>query len=318
MTRSPRAYLMILAKGIAMGAADVVPGVSGGTIAFITGIYTELLTSIKHVPMALRSFVSHRNVPQLLTESNARFLGALLGGILISILSLSRLILHLLENHPVLLWSFFFGLIVASAIVVFISVKRITPIVLISAATGIAVAWFITATTPVQTTEELWFVFIAGFIAICAMILPGISGSFILLLLGKYEFILGSLKQFKIDVILTFAVGCVGGLLAFSHFLSWLLRKYHDLTVALLAGFMIGSLNKVWPWKSVVETYINSKGEIKPLLEKNLLPTQFKAATFDDPQIVAAIALAIAGFLLVILLERAGKAFGGSSEAELQ
>jgi putative membrane protein len=307
MTRSPRAYLIIIAKGIAMGAADVVPGVSGGTIAFITGIYTELLASIKNVPVSLRNFAGHRNPGRLLTDSNSRFLGALLGGILLSVLSLSRLILYLLENHPVMLWSFFFGLIVASAIVVFGKVGRLTGVVIVSAVAGIGVAWYITATAPVQTPEALWFVFLSGFIAICAMILPGISGSFILLLLGKYEFILQSLKALQADVIATFAAGCIGGLLAFSHVLTFLLRRYHDLTVALLAGFMIGSLNKVWPWKVVTETYVNSHGELKPLLEKNLMPWQFQAATFEDPHLVATMALAVGGFLLVMVLERVGR-----------
>ena len=309
MRRSPRDYVLLALKGMGMGAADVIPGVSGGTIAFITGIYTELLASLKSISVAVTKDLLSLKFREFWITINGNFLVAVLSGVILSILALSRVVLFLLENYPIQLWSFFFGLIIASAIIVLQKIIKWTIPVVFAGLAGIIVAYVITEASPVETPTAYWFIFLSGFIAICAMILPGISGSFILLLLGKYEYILTSLKELKIAVIAVFVIGCVSGLLAFSHVLTWLLKKYHDIAVALLAGFMIGSLNKVWPWKITVTSFVNSNGAVKPLEQDNVLPLQYFYETGEQHFFTAAIILAIAGFLIVILLERIGSIF---------
>lgn len=294
---------MVSVKGIAMGAADVVPGVSGGTIAFITGIYEELINSIKSVNPASLKLLFQGKWKSFWKVINGNFLISLLTGIFISILSLARVIRYLLETYPVLVWSFFFGLIVASAIFVARYVKKWNAGVAVTALAGVAIAWIITVMTPAEANTTWWFIFASGAIAICAMILPGISGSFILVLLGMYKFILEAVGNFNIPVILLFLAGAAIGIISFSNVLSWLLRKYHDLTIGLLAGFMIGSLNKVWPWKNVVETFVDRHGEIKPLIEENVLPATFEAISGKPSMLAAAAALAVGGFLLIFVIE---------------
>lgn len=282
-----------------MGAADVVPGVSGGTIAFISGIYEELLLSIRSITPANISLLWKEGFGSFWKAVNGSFLAVLLSGILLSIFSLAKLFGYLLANHPVPLWSFFFGLIVASLIVVGRKVSDwgLAPVVAFQ--TGLIIGYTIISSVPTETTESLWFVFLSGAIAICAMILPGISGSFILLLLGKYEFMLQSISEMRISIIAVFGVGCVVGLLSFARLLSWMFKKYHDMTVALMVGFMLGSLKKVWPWKEVLEWHTNSKGIEVPLLEEAIMPQNYAG----DPQIAFAIVAALFGFLLVYILE---------------
>lgn len=301
--RSVKDYLVISVKGIAMGAADVVPGVSGGTIAFITGIYEELINSIKSVSPSSLRLIFKGEFRTFWETINGNFLLSLITGIFLSILSLARVIKYLLETYPVLVWSFFFGLIVASAIFVARYVGKWNAGVVLSAVTGLVVAWTITMMTPAEANTTWWFIFLSGAIAICAMILPGISGSFILVLLGMYKFILDAVGSFNIPVIALFLAGAVFGIISFSNVLSWLLRKYHDLTIALLAGFMAGSLNKIWPWKNVVETFIDRHGEVKPLIEENVLPGTFESVTGSPAMTGGAVALALAGFALIFIIE---------------
>lgn len=282
-----------------MGAADAVPGVSGGTIAFITGIYETLINSIRSFDGKAVKLLLSLKIKDLWAHVNGTFLLVLLAGVGTSILSLSRVIPFLLSNYPVLLWSFFFGLIIASAVVI----GRKVPLKLgnlIAGIVGLVIGYLITLALPANTTEALWFVFLSGAIAICAMILPGISGSFILLLLGKYEFIFTALKELRLNIIIVFAAGCGMGLLAFSHLLNWLLKRYHDLTIALLTGLMIGSLNKVWPWKKTLSYYTDRKGIEKPLKQINVLPHNYEGEAY----LLYAILLVIFGFALVYFLER--------------
>ncbi len=307
ITRRLRDFGVLVLKGMGMGAADVVPGVSGGTIAFITGIYEELINSIKNINFRTISTLWKEGLPAFWKAVNGNFLLSIVAGILISVLSLARILEYLLVNHPVLIWSFFFGLIIGSAIFVARSIEKWSIGTFISLLAGIAIAWIITSFTPAETSEAYWFIFLAGALAICAMILPGISGSFILLLLGKYQFVLSALNEGRISVIAVLLTGALTGIIAFSHLLSWLLEKFHHLTIALLAGFMIGSLNKIWPWKVTVETYIDSHGEIQPLLQDNVLPGRFISETGADPQILWAVLLALAGFLLIFLFEGMSK-----------
>lgn len=301
------AKLTLFFKGMAMGAADVVPGVSGGTIAFITGIYEELINSIRSVDLTALRLLTQGKFKALWAHVNGNFLFVLIAGIGVSVLSLSRLVLWLLENQPILLWSFFFGLILASIWSVGKSIKVMKPGLITMFVVGAAVAFWITRVAPANTPETWWFIMLSGAVAICAMILPGISGSFILLLMGKYKFILGAIKSFNLMVIGFFGVGMVAGILAFSHVLNWMLKRYHDLTIALLAGFMLGSLNKVWPWKIPTLTYTDSHGKVQPLVERNLLPGTYAEVTGHASELGIALILMLVGIGSVVLLDRMGR-----------
>ena len=290
-----------------MGAADVVPGVSGGTIAFITGIYQELIDSIKSINFNTLKLFFTGKFKEFWNQINGNFLLAVVIGIGISVLSLAKGLEYLLEHQPILIWSFFFGLIIASAIYVGKDISRWTIGTFVSLIAGAVIAYFITVLAPAEAHSSYGFVFLSGSIAICAMILPGISGSFILVLLGMYKFILGSISSFNLPVIAVFLVGAAIGIVLFSNLLSWLLKRYYNLTIALLAGFMIGSLNKVWPWKETVETFVDRHGEIKPLVEQNILPTNYESITGQAPQIMGAVGLVILGFALIFIIEGISK-----------
>lgn len=292
-----RIYLFL--KGMAMGAADVVPGVSGGTIAFITGIYQELIDSIHAVSTRGWRTLRQEGLAAAWQAINGPFLVVLLSGIIVSVLSLAQGISHLLETQPILVWSFFFGLIVASAYVIGRSIEKWHAGSIAAVLLGVAVAYYITVAAPAQTTEAGWFVFLSGSLAICAMILPGISGSFILLLLGKYQYIIESVTEFRLGVIALFGAGCVVGLLSFARLLSWMFHRYRNLTIALLTGFMIGSLNKVWPWKKTLTTTVDRHGETIPLTQASVLPNHYSGG---DPQLVWACVAALTGFLLILVL----------------
>ena len=294
--KNVKEYILLFLKGMGMGGADVVPGVSGGTIAFITGIYEELLNSIKSFNKSAIELLLKRRFTDLWQHLNGRFLTTLIGGIFVSILSLAKLIHFLLDHHPIQLWSFFFGLIIISAIFVSKEIKQWKIKVIIAGMIGIIISYLITDATPSTTPDNYLFIFISGAIAICAMILPGISGSFILLILGKYEFIIEALKDLNILVIAVFGTGCVIGLLSFSRLVSWLLKKFHDLTVAFLAGFMIGSLNRIWPWKETISTRIDRKGEIVPLDQHNILPNEYLEKV-GEPLVLQALLFACVGVL---------------------
>ena len=295
MKRGVKDYGMLMLKGIAMGAADVVPGVSGGTVAFIVGIYEELINSIKSInPTNLKLLFSLR-IAEFWKAINANFLLALVSGIAISIFSLAKLITYLLENEPVLVWAFFFGLVLSSTYFVAKTITQWDWKTYLFFVIGTVGAYFITVATPTETPNNLFFIFLCGAIAICAMILPGISGSFILVLLGKYFYIMSSVKSLDIVVMLVFICGAFIGITSFSNVLSFLLRRFHNTTIATLAGFMLGSLNKVWPWKETVETYVDSHGHIKPLVEENILPNTL---------LWEGIGLMLFGFILVYVLEK--------------
>ncbi len=295
-------YFLLYAKGIAMGAADVVPGVSGGTVAFITGIYDELLRSIASIPAAAMLLLRGR-VRDAWQAANATFLLVLLLGIMTSVLSLARLITYLLAEHPIPVWSFFFGLILVSAHLVAREIQRWNWSRALSFALGGGFAYWITVASPVQLGSDPFSLFIAGAIAICAMILPGISGSFILVLLGLYSVVLGAVKGFDLALLAVFAAGCLVGLVSFASLLRWLLVRWRDLSLAFLTGLMLGSLNKIWPWKETLTWRTGRHGEQLPLLQSNLLPERFAEISGQDPQLLLAIVLAVGGVLLVLSLE---------------
>ncbi len=300
--RRPMDYLMLILKGIGMGASDVVPGVSGGTIAFISGIYEELIDAIKSINIGALGLLIHLRIGAFWKQINGWFLLCVFSGVLVSVFSLAHLLQYLLLNYPSMVWSFFFGLVIASAVMVLGDIKKWTPLTVVTTLAGTVIAWIITSVSPASTTDATWFVFVSGVLAICAMILPGISGSFILLLLGKYTYILGAVSDFQIGILLVFAAGAVIGLISFSNVLSWLLKKFRYPTVGLLAGFMIGSLNKIWPWKVTLQTFTDSRGMEQPLVEKNILPVITAHSGF-----ISAILLILAGFFLIFILNRISK-----------
>ncbi|HNP94788.1 MAG TPA: DUF368 domain-containing protein [Cyclobacteriaceae bacterium] len=297
-------YLFLYIKGIGMGGADVIPGVSGGTIAFITGIYEELIESIKSVDTDAFTFLRKLEFSAFWKKINGAFLFTVLAGIITSLLSLAKLMGFLLANYPIPIWSFFFGLILVSSPLILREVKKWSFSIVLSGVCGIAIAYWITIISPSQTPSNLLFIFFCGALAICAMILPGISGAFILLLLGKYEYMIQALIEFNIPVVSVFIAGCVVGILSFSRFLSWILKHYRFPTLALLAGFMLGSLNKVWPWKEVVSFRLNHAGQQVPAFDQSIWPGEYLEKTGNDPLIFQSILFVSLGVLIVVFIEK--------------
>ena len=275
MKRTLRDYALLALKGVGMGAADVVPGVSGGTIAFIVGIYDELIDSIKSINgNSLKLFFTGK-WGAFWKAVNGNFLISILLGIAISVFSLAKIITWLLTDYPVMVWAFFFGLVLASTWFVGKGIKEWNWKTVLAFVAGAAVAYYITVATPAETPSNLFFIFLCGAIAICAMILPGISGSFILVLLGKYFFVMEAVKTLDIKVLLVFLAGACLGITSFARILSYALKHFRNVTLAVLTGFMLGSLNKVWPWKETIETFTDSHGVVKPLVEVNILPNLY-------------------------------------------
>ena len=285
-----------------MGAADVVPGVSGGTIAFISGIYEELIGTLNNINFSLLKHLKTQGLKSTWKKANGSFLVALLTGVFVSIVSLAKGVEWVLEHHPILLWSFFFGLILASIIYVGKQIKTTAKDfkIFIAMAIGAAVAYLITTLNPSETTDTHLFLFFAGALAICAMILPGISGAFILVIIGAYAPVLQAINSRNLKTILIFGAGAVVGLLSFSKLLKWLFEKYHRLTLAVITGFMIGSLNKIWPWKIALTFRTNSKGVQVPLNEASISPFNFDG----NPQLLQAIGMMVIGVLIILILEK--------------
>ena len=291
-------------KGLAMGAVEVVPGVSSGTIALIAGIYEELISTIKNLPSAVKALFANKfNLKHFWKDMNGSFLFSLLLGMGIGVLSLAQLTKHMLETYPIPVWAFFFGLVLASVWFVLKEIKKWKPAYFFLLALGAVAGFLITTLSPAETPEALRFIFLSGALAICAMLLPGVSGSFILLILGKYQYILTALTEANIPVILVFISGAVIGIILFSHFLSWLLKHYHAVAISFLAGVMFGSLNKIWPWKTVVESVVQPNGEIVPIVESNILPTAYAQLTGEPSQVVAAVLMLIVGLSIIFVID---------------
>ncbi len=290
-------YLRLFFTGFMMGSADIVPGVSGGTIAFIFGIYEELVQTITTVSGRTLKLVLQFKIKEALQTVPFGFLIPLLAGIGTALLALAKLVQHLLIAYPSLLWSFFFGLVVASIILVRRRVGKWTTKDYVALAASTVGTYFLVGLVPVETPRTYLAFFLSGVIAICAMILPGISGSFLLLIMGKYEQVLSAVTDRDIVTLLVFISGCVIGLALFSRLLKWAFARHHDLIVSTLLGFMVGSLRKVWPWKEVVETRVNSHGEVVPLIDRNIMPT-------FDASIIVPVLLMVAGVALILFLDR--------------
>jgi len=306
MQRNLLDYFIITLKGMAMGAADAVPGVSGGTIAFISGIYEELISSISQVSFSLLKTLKNEGITAVWQQVNGNFLLSLLIGIFISFVSFMRLAKYLLEHHPILIWAFFFGLVLASILYVAKQIKHWPPLVITYALTAAFLAYYITTLPSLANNDNPLFLFLAAAIAICAMILPGISGAFILVLLGAYKTLSGAFHDFDIKNILIFVAGAVVGLLSFSKLLKWLFNNHKNTTLAVLTGFIIGSLNKIWPWKETLSTRIDSKGIEIPVLQQSILPNRFTELYQSDAQLGFATLLMAIGFFSIIILEKVG------------
>ena len=310
-----REHILNVAKGAAMGMAEVVPGVSGGTIAFITGIYERLLNVIKAIgPVGLKAFKGD-GIQGLWKAVDGKFVLSLMIGMVTGIVIGVFLITHLLETYPLLVWSYFFGLILVSALMVGREITDWNGSLIMAMSLGGCIAYYITVAVPAPGNPELWFVFVSGMIAVSALLLPGISGSFILLLMGMYSYIIPTVKEalktFEIDkliILIVFAGGMLTGMIIFSRLLSWTFKNYKNITLAVLTGFLLGSLNKIWPWQEVVSTLVKEDGEEKVVFSKSVLPTTFKGLEDNflygnDPQLILCIVFMVLGFATVYIAD---------------
>lgn len=330
--RSLKDYLIIFTKGLAMGAADVVPGVSGGTIAFISGIYEELLDSISAIKPSLIGVLKREGIPGVWRKVNANFLLALLLGVAVSIVSFAKLITWALQFYPIQIWSFFFGLILASIWYVGKQIKVWNIQVIMGVILGTLSIYYLTTLPPLGANTSYLFLFFAGAIASMAMILPGISGSFILLLLGAYTSVISAIGNQDIPIIAVVGLGAATGLIVFSSLLKYLLKLYHNTVMGILTGFLIGSLAKIWPWKRDQEVYLKEAGEaalnppalgeygslsaymqnasaeeyelISSYREENILPNTYELINPSaSAEIFPAIIALIVGFSIIFILE---------------
>ncbi|HIG68255.1 MAG TPA: DUF368 domain-containing protein [Porticoccaceae bacterium] len=297
-----RHHIVLFFKGLAMGAADVVPGVSGGTIAFVSGIYSELINTIKSINMQAFKILRHQGILAAWKHINGTFIVVLVGGILTSLFSLARVMHYLLDTYPLPLWAFFTGLILGSVIYLLRLHPLSGSLEKIFFVLGSVVAYGISTAPPMILEGNLITMFFAGSIALCAMILPGISGSFILVLLGLYPVFIGAIANLQLDVLVVFASGGIIGLMLFSRLLSWLLAHFQGRVIAVMCGFLVGSLNVIWPWKHVF-----TSGQGIGQSSSNLLPHQFLSVVGQDPQTLICLTTFVLGLALVLLLEYAAK-----------
>ena len=306
-------YLILFCKGLAIGAADVVPGVSGGTIAFVSGIYIELIDTIKSVNIQALRVLKSQGLAAAWRHINGNFLVVLLSGILTSLFSLAVVMQFLLAEHPLPLWSFFVGLIVGSVIYLLRQYRFAHWREYLLFVTGIAIAWGISVAPSVQLEGTLATMFFAGSIALCAMILPGISGSFILMLLGLYPVFIGAIAELQLDILMVFGLGGIVGLAVFSRVLSWLLAHYEVPVIAMMCGFLVGSLNIIWPWKQVLESVVSHSGKTIVLSAQNLWPSQYTQLVGMDAQTLLSVTAMLAGLILVLGLEYVGSRYQDNS-----
>lgn len=303
--------LPIFLKGMAMGIAEIIPGVSGGTIAFITGIYERFIGALQSFDLKLFKTLKTEGIKGAWQKVDGNFLLTLAAGMGVSIILFVKIVTHLIEHEPVLLWAFFFGLILASVIYVGKQIGYWNVVNIFALLAGAALAYYITIASPANGNDALWFIFISGMIAVCAFLLPGLSGSFILLLMGMYGIVLGGIKNLDIVLIAIFAMGCVTGILSFSKFLNWAFHNHKYLTLSILTGFLVGSLNRVWPWQHVLSRRLNSKGVEVVEFTESVSPNFFSTLNAtenmpygNDPQLLPVIGLMVVGFVVVFALEK--------------
>ena len=301
-----RESIILIFKGIGMGAANVIPGVSGGTIALITGIFEKLIISIKSFDLTSVRLIFRGDFKGFFSRVNMGFLLAVFFGIFISILTLAKILGYLFENHPVYIWAYFFGLILASVYFVGRRIEKIEVWVVITFFTGTIIAVLLSVLSPATENTRIYYLMLCGVVAICSMILPGLSGSFVLILMGNYELIfIQAVNEFDMEILIPVGIGAVLGLLAFSHILSWIFKKYKDQTISLLTGFILGSLSILWPWKNEIykidklgEVLLKSNGDPVVIGYDKYLPQQF------DIEVIVSILLMITGIITIWCIER--------------
>lgn len=298
-TQSLKDWLPIFFKGMAMGAADVVPGVSGGTIAFITGIYTRLIGAISRVDTVFIQHLIKFRIKDAWQHLDATFLLVLAVGIATSIVSLAHVVGYLLENHPVLVWSFFVGLVIASSVLLLKAIEQWRPAVVVALLLGVGLALVVNALRPASIDVTLPYIFICGMVAICAMLLPGISGSFLLLIFGVYTFVLDAIKSFDVAVIAVFGAGALIGLLSFAKVLNWALARAKNLVLGFLTGVLMGSVVLIWPWKVDTGETLGDES-----LLQNVLPWTFEKATGEPSLWLFAALLCVSATVIVLALGR--------------
>ena len=291
--------LRLYFKGVAMGAADIVPGVSGGTIALISGIYEELIFTLKNINLSLLKTLFKDGFKVFWKSLNGNFLSVLLLGIASSVILLAQVIVFLLENHEFKIWGFFFGLIISSAFLIIKDVNPLNTMQIIWILSGIVIAALISLSNTTQIPDTDIYIFLTGSIAITAMILPGISGSFILLLLSKYEYIITAIKEFNVRTLLVFALGCIFGLIIFSRLLHFLFQNYKMNLLSLLSGFLIGSLIKIWPFKKVLETRINSDGIEEAITSQPIIPNME-----NQEELIFFVLFTLIGYFLISVIQK--------------
>jgi len=300
---SKNQYVKWVMIGLVMGAAEVVPGVSGGTIAFVTGIYERLINAIKQFTPGLLLRLKDEGILTVWKAVDANFLLTLFGGMGTSIVLFARGIGYLLVEHPIFLWSFFFGLVIASAWIVVRQISRFGYDLVILIAVGTSIGVLVTTVIPLELSPTLLFIFLGGAVAVCAWILPGLSGSFILLILGLYGAVIDAIKSFQLEVLMVLGLGCFIGLISFSQLLSRLFRDHRNETLAVLTGFMLGSLAKLWPWKETISYQIKADGSMFPLVQEPIWPQSYIQITGEEPYIFIAIGIALVGIFVVLGLD---------------
>ena len=295
--QSAKDYIILATKGMAMGAANVIPGVSGGTIALITGIFEKLIDSIKSLDLKAIKLLFTGKFKQFAEHINLGFLLAVFLGIGISIISLAKLLDYLFINYPVFIWAFFFGLILSSIYSVGKTITKVSIGVILTFLIGAGSALLITFLTPASENGEIWYLFVCGIIAACSMILPGLSGSFVLILLGNYQLVMiDAVNKLDIKTLAPVAIGAVIGLLGFSHVLSWVFKKFKDQTIALLTGFILGSLPILWPWKEAIIKVFESKEKV--------VGYNWSMPASLNQETIFAIVLMVVGILTIVMMEK--------------
>ena len=297
-------YIGYFLKGVGVGVANIIPGVSGGTIALITGIFIRLINAIKSFGAGAAKLLLQGRWKEFVAKTDFYFLVAVLAGVLVAIVSLAKVFGYLFKSHPVYIWAFFFGLVFASVYFVGKRIDRWNTSVVISLIIGTGIAVVISFFNPATPDDGFFYLVLCGVVAVCSMILPGLSGSFVLILMGNYHLVaIEAINNRDMHILLPVAIGAVVGLIAFSHVLSWVFKHYKDQTIALLTGFILGSLNVIWPWKE--EEYLVDEQGAHILKNGEPIVAKYVSALPDafDQQVWIALLLALAGVAAIVALE---------------
>jgi putative membrane protein len=302
--KKPLDYIILFGKGLTMAAVDIIPGVSGGTVAFMSGIHERLVRALRAIDREAFELIGHKRFADCWTKIDGNFLATWAVAVFLGLLILSRGMIHLLGHYPIPLFSFFFGVILMAAPLALRRIRKWSLATVLFFLFGAAATFGLTLFPPLHTSNTFLWAFVAGLVGALGMLLPGLSGGFFLVLIGKYQLMVWAFGQMSLPVLGLFAVGGAISLLGMARFLSWIIDNYLSTTVALLAGFMLGSLNKVWPWREVQEYVITGKGEQIPVADRSILPWNYLVTTSKDPQVFQAMLMMALGVFMMVLIER--------------